>query len=139
NFVIHPQFDEARPFHDDMAVASAAGKFGYINKSGQWTIKPQYRAAGDFSNAFAPLVTEKGYRYIDKRGAEILVIDCDEALPFVSGIADVRVGQLWGMIDKTEHFVHKPQFARVYRAQGDFIYIENPDGLRGFMNRAGKI
>lgn len=42
-------------FHDDLAVAldSATQLYGYINRSGQWEIKPAYASATDFSEGMA--------------------------------------------------------------------------------------
>lgn len=139
NFAIEPQFDEARPFSEELAVVKLEGKFGYINKTGQWAAKPRFQAAGDFSEGLAPVNTEKGVHFIDKHGTEILKINCDEARPFESGLAAVRVGRLWGIIDKGGRFLHKPQFTHIHPDDSDFLYIHNADGLRGLMNRQGKI
>ena len=136
---IEPQFDEARPFSEQLAVTSQASKFGYINKSGQWAIKPSFLTAGDFSEGLAPVTTEKGVRFIDKQGTEILKLNYDEAQSFHSGLAAVRFGKLWGYINKTGQYVHQPQFARIYDPGGEFLSIENAVGLRGLMNREGRI
>ncbi len=136
---IEPKFGEARPFSQGLAAVKIADKFGYIDKTGRFVIEPRFKSAGEFSEGLAPVVSDTGVQFIDKHGKEILKIECDEALPFDSGIAAVRVGKLWGFIDKAGHYVHKPQFARIYRpGRGDYD-IENPDGLRGLMNPKGTI
>ena len=139
NIAIEPKFGEARPFSEGIAAVKLADLFGYIDKTGRFAIEPGFQTAGEFSDGLAPVVSDTGVRFIDKHGTEILKIECDEALPFDSGIAAIRVGKLWGFIDKGGKYIHNPQFARIYRPDRGYYYIETPDGLRGLMNPEGRI
>ena len=47
-------------------------KFGYIDKTGKWVIKPIYDDAKDFINGVAIVKTNRGYGAINKSG-EIVV------------------------------------------------------------------
>ena len=50
-FVIEPQFVEARGFVNEVAVVCTANnKWGYIDKKGKYIIKPQFVYASDFYN-----------------------------------------------------------------------------------------
>ena len=66
--VIPAQFDQAGEFSDGMARARIAGRFGYIDKSGKFTINPQFDQAGDFEHGLAPVWLGDRQGYINKDG-----------------------------------------------------------------------
>ena len=60
-------------FSEGMAeAADTAGKWGYLNGEGAWTIEPEYTWCGPFLGGAACAVTESGAGLIDKSGAWIV-------------------------------------------------------------------
>lgn len=57
HYVIHPQFDAARSFHEGLAAVEIGGKWGYINRYGTYVINPQFDRAGSFTDDMAPVWT----------------------------------------------------------------------------------
>ena len=48
-------FQQARPFSQGRAAVLEQGKWGYINKKGDFVLKPIYLEAGSFHNGLAPV------------------------------------------------------------------------------------
>ena len=83
------------------AVESKEGKWGFIGKSGEVVIKPQFQYAGNFSEGLA-LVESQGKRgFIDKTGRMIIEPQYDLACEFSEGISVVERGGKLLLIDKT--------------------------------------
>ena len=90
------------------------GKCGYIDKTGEFVIEPQFDDADDFSEGLA------GVRVGDVRGE----------------VGWLKKGK-YGFIDKTGKFVIEPQFDDVDQFIGGVARVEK-DGEWGYVNKAGK-
>jgi len=84
-------------------------KIGYLNTKGEWSIKPQFDEARDFSEGLAA-VNEGGkchmggkWGYIDKDGSVVIPFRYDFAWQFKNGHACVKEGEQWKRIDKNEN------------------------------------
>jgi hypothetical protein len=55
-------------FSEGLANVRVNGLWGYIDKSGAFSIKPQFDSARRFSNGLALVQIKKEYVYIDKGG-----------------------------------------------------------------------
>jgi hypothetical protein len=122
-------------FADGLARIKVHGKFGYIDHTGNFVIKPELPDGIDFSDGMARVVTEgpcgyfpdglcggmnpqlvdgggEGRRckftYIDKAGKVITAARFDYARDFSEGLAPVKIGNQWGFIDKTGALVVTP-------------------------------
>jgi len=49
NWVVKPQFESARDFHNGYAAVRSDGGWGIIDKAGNWVIKPLYDRIKDVS------------------------------------------------------------------------------------------
>jgi len=85
-------------------------KWGYIDKTGQIVIKPQFDNAENFSEGLARVKVGDKYGYIDKTGQIVIKPQFDRAGNFSEGLAEVKVGDKYGYIDKTGQVVITPQF-----------------------------
>ena len=89
-------------------------KYGYINKTGQIVINPQFGYVFGFSEGLAPvrIGNESGSKwgYIDKSGMYVINPQFDGiSRPFSHGLAMVDIGNTWGYIDKSGKYVWTPQ------------------------------
>uniref|UniRef100_A0A7C6ED69 WG repeat-containing protein n=1 Tax=candidate division WOR-3 bacterium TaxID=2052148 RepID=A0A7C6ED69_UNCW3 len=93
---------------------------GYVDRTGNIAIKPQFDDGGQFSQGVAAVnvgakVDEKSgaliggkWGFIDKTGVFLIEPKYDYAGKFSEGLAGVEIRGKWGYIDKTGKYVWKP-------------------------------
>src|SRR5262245_7503339 len=59
DLVIATQFEQAKPFSEELAAVQTGGKWGFIDKAGRVVIEPQYKDVNSFSEGLAVVVKEK--------------------------------------------------------------------------------
>ncbi|MFN2596364.1 MAG: WG repeat-containing protein [Pyrinomonadaceae bacterium] len=141
---IAPQFDDASRFSEGLAsvcyeiakpkteeerveLLPGGGdtnkRCGYVNKSGEVVIAPQYNEAGDFSEGLAAVrVGRRGnvigsedeqtgkWGYIDRAGGVVMPLQFQNAHDFAEGLAPVKIGAKWGYVDAGGKTVIPPRF-----------------------------
>jgi hypothetical protein len=87
------------------AVLGGCGKGGYLNRRGEWAIKPQFDQVRDFSEGLAA-VNSGGkcnaggkWGYIDKDAQTVIPFRFDFAGQFKAGLACVKEGHQWKLVD----------------------------------------
>ena len=120
----NPQVWGACELSEGLACVTS-GKWGFIDTSGKFVIKPQFDEVSYFREGLASVTVwdkSKASRhkqgYIDKTGNVIIKPQFDVAQPFSEGLAAVgmKVGDdyQFGFIDKTGAMLIKPQFEWTY-------------------------
>lgn len=104
----HTPFDFRAPH-----AANKDRKFGYINKSGEMVIPPQFDRAMSFCEGLGRVGIGDKQGYIDETGKIVIPLQFAEAYPFREGLAGARIDEKFGYIDKTGAFVIQPQFDHV--------------------------
>jgi hypothetical protein len=114
-------------------------RYGYIDKSGKFIIKPTYKHGFNFSEGLASVLIGLKYGYIDKSGSvSIAAQTYILGSSFSDGLATIAIGDKWGFIDTTGKIAIRPQFDWA----GDFsegrasIKIS---GKFGFIDKTGQI
>lgn len=104
--------------------ASPAGEDtgrGYIDKTGEFAIEPQFDYAARFSEGLAYVYDGAQYGYINTSGEYVIEPQFDDASDFHNGLARVGVGtgeaMLYGYINTDGEYVIEPQFLYA----GDFL------------------
>lgn len=122
-------------------------KWGYIDRAGNWAIKPKFDRASTFNSGLAHVSNGQTGGYIDKAGRWILrptqgVGDFSEGL----APAQEEVTGKWGFIDIHGEYAIKPQFDDVYGFSEGLACIAkktspSPDSDRryGYINHQGRI
>lgn len=110
DFIIKPQFIEAKDFKEGMAAVKQNGRWGFINKKGQLIVRPKYSDVYDFSGGLARICSRNKYGFIDKSGKEVIPPVYESAGDFHEGLAAISKDGLWGYIDQTGNLIIKPQF-----------------------------
>jgi len=84
------------------------GKFGYIDRSGQFLIPPQFDAAYPFHDGLARIAAASRFGYIDSKGAFVIQPVFKKATDFHEGFAaavqESRGQTVVGFIDNTGQF-----------------------------------
>ena len=74
-----------------MPLRNHEGRWGFVDKSFQWVIRPKYEWAAEFSEGLAAIESDRKYGYVDKNGTEIIPPKYDLVWAFSDGLARVRV------------------------------------------------
>lgn len=113
--VIPPQFDDAREFHEGLALVTAGKKKQFIDTSGRVVIDAtKYDVVNDFSEGVAAvnigqtrianigLIGQPGkWGYMDKTGKLVIPMEFTHAEDFSEGLAAAGSGDHLGFIDHT--------------------------------------
>ncbi len=75
------------------------GKYGFKNGT-NWTIKPKYEKAHDFSDGLAAVCMNGKWGYIDEYGETRIAFRYDDAKDFSNGLAAVSMNGKYAFIDK---------------------------------------
>lgn len=101
-----PQFDLIGEFSEELAPVKIRNRWGYIDRSGQLVIKPQFKWVDEFSKGVA--VAGRGkVGFIDRTGRFVIKPQFANARSFSEGLALVKNKKSgdWGYIDKAGKLV----------------------------------
>jgi hypothetical protein len=90
--------------------AVTGGRWGFVNKSGETVINPQFERAQPFSEGLAGVRTGGRWGFIGENGKFSINPQFDAVKNFVEGMAPVQLGRRWGFINPAGKFVINPQF-----------------------------
>lgn len=127
-------------FSQKLALANEDGKYGYINKEGNWQIQPKFKVAKNFSDDLAE-ATENGksWGFINRKGEWVIEPQFDKTKAFNSGIAVVLKDKQWFYINtKGEKVLSDVQTDKVYDFKNGFALIRS-DKKIGFINTKGEV
>lgn len=99
--------EEVKPIEDSDEMVF---RYGFVDKSGNFIIKPQFESSGDFHEGLASAKINKKYGYIDKSGKVVIEPKFDKASDFSDGVARVNIDGQAGFIDKTGAYIIPPKF-----------------------------
>ena len=97
-------------FKDGITCIAKDGKWGFIDKRGEFIIAPVYESARNFSDGFAPVKKEGKWGFINKEGKFVIEPSFESVFPFQESIAAVQIDGKWGFIDKTGKVIIKPVY-----------------------------
>ncbi len=132
---------QVNQFSDGLAVFTRYDdgiSYGAVNTSGKIVIAPQQYELRDFSNGKAACKNGDTYKwgFMDKSGKIVINFQFDEIQPFdANGLACVRLGDNWGVINGKGEYVINPRFAGI-RADGDWFMIYE-SGKVGWCDKKG--
>lgn len=103
-------FDYAGDFSEGLAVVKVGDQFGYVDRKGNFAIKPQFDWAGGFSEGLAIARIKKLPKlgYIDKTGNMVIPTQFNTVTAFSHGLAIAELEHHWGYIDRAGRFVWGP-------------------------------
>jgi hypothetical protein len=114
------------------------GKYGYINKSGNMVIQPQFFSVSSFYNGVAEFgESDDAFGLIDKTGKKIVPAKYNSILQLDDGNFVVEKENKYGVIDKKGVSILPIKFDKIYRFQQNLFVIEN--GESKIINTKGKV
>lgn len=159
--VIEPRFDAAGVFFDGLAAveigrrkesyrsrtitgaykeqfSTIPGKWGYINKQGDFVIEPRYEGALAFSEQRAGVKLDGKWGFINKSGALVVNPVFEQAQRHFNGLACVVLEGKTGYVDRDGKMVIPPRFSSG-RPFADWLAAVEIDGAWGYIDRTGTI
>ena len=130
NVVIFPQYEWTDYSYEKIARAVYQGKTGFLDKIGNWSIKPKYPYADRFAESRAVVGNNEKPRkfgYIDKSDRLFVPMKLDGALRFKDKLAGVQVGDKCGFINVAGRVQIKLQFARVRSFHENLAMVQTLD------------
>ena len=103
-------------FYEGLANVELFLKWGYIDRTGKFVIKPKFDYAGHFSEGLGEVIVGQKWGYIDNIGNYVINPQFDFARPFSDGFATVWAGGKCGYINKAGEYV----IERKFDTAGDF-------------------
>lgn len=135
---------EVKLFSDGLAAFSVADttsltgvKWGFVDKSGNQEINPQFQIVGKFKEGKCAVANKEGkWGYIDNSGKIVINYQFDNASEFVNGKAVVSLNNKAGIIDEKGTYIINPQFNGA-KVDGD-NYIVAQDRKIGWCDKDAK-
>jgi len=123
-------------FKEEMlAVRNKDGLYGFVSDDGALAIPLQFQSVTSFNDGVAKVSVNNKTFYIDKTGKQVdhnepneIIKPLDETPIFHEGLAVLKQGNLWGVIDENNKIVIDFKFQkRFLRTAGDkgFFFSEN--------------
>ncbi len=116
--------------------AKKYGKWGFINRNGDWIIPNQFEEAFYFSEGLAAVKDFGDWGYINRLGEWVIQPEFRDAKPFREGLACVMVNNQWGYINKKGDWHFEPKQSMVSSFSDGKAIIRDDDGFV-FINRDG--
>ncbi len=110
-------FNFSQLFANELYSLKNVTKYGYIDKSGSWVIKPQFDMASSFSTSdnIAAVELNNKCGYINKSGEWVIKPKFKTCNVFSNGFAIVRVKKRqWRYIDKSGRIITIPKSTNVH-------------------------
>ncbi|OMP31431.1 WG repeat-containing protein [Mangrovimonas sp. DI 80] len=124
----------------DLALANQDGKFGYITKTGDWQIKPQFKIAKNFSGDLAEAMTDdKKWGFINRKGEWAIQPMFEKTKAFDSGVAIVLKDNQWIYINTDgEQILKDVTTDKLYDFEEGYAIVRQGDKV-GFINAKGEV
>lgn len=136
--VIPFQFYAVLPFKEGLALTvTSEKKVGYINKKGEWKIKPVYDDGSSFYGGFARVFIDNKFGVIDTTGKDVLPVKCSSFRTYEDGTEIYQYNGKYGFI-KMEHIITQPIYDYVW-GFSEGLAATWLNGKCGFINRTGEV
>ena len=137
---IEAKFDDWQLFaKNGLASVKLDGKWGFIDKNGDFVIKPIYeKTKGFYKDGFAAVKIDNKWGLIDSKGVWIMKPQYDDFDSYLDGMGCVEINKKWGYINKNGDVIIKPQFD-----EADPYFLGRARVLKGkkygFINKKGEL
>ena len=142
NFLTEHIWDEVSGFYCGLSMVKKDGKVGFVNEAGEIAIPPVYDGAWSFSEDMTLVRLGSERFWIDAQGNRLFDWNWARGTRMHNGYAMVITADgLHGVIDKQGNQIIPCEWDEM--EQYPFVWSEiisvEKDGLRGFLNKQGKL
>lgn len=133
--------ENVRLFSNDLAafskVDSTSTIWGFVDKSGNQVINPQFTEVGSFNEDKCAVRNKEGkWGFIDKSGKIIINFQFDDVQKFNDDKAIVYLDDKAGVIDEDGKYIINPQFKFIYQDHDNYLIYQ--DEKAGWCDKDGK-
>lgn len=116
------------------------GKFGFIDRSGHWFIKPQFDSVSNFWNGYASVFKDDKEGIINTWGKLVIKCEYDFIGLFENDLALVRIGDSINYIGTTGKLISETNFYDGEDFSEGLAAVQfEEDGKWGYLNTRGEI
>lgn len=109
--LFEPKFDDIEKFKDNIAIVKDNKKYGFIDNTGKVLSEPIFDEIEKFTtDGIAIIKNNKKSGLIKNNGTVLLDPKFDDIESFSGDVANVKNGNLWGLIDKTGKVIFDAEF-----------------------------
>ena len=145
DLIIPFQYDAAEDFIDGIAKAGliegSNSLYGFIDRNGQWLIRPSYQRAGIFSEGLCAVQKDDMYGFINSSGEVIIPFQFEDAGNFHEGLAAVKINGWTGFINQTGNVEIEPKYICSVSHPvfvGGMAPVFGADEKTGYINKEGE-
>lgn len=146
-WIIPPRYDWSSSFSEGLAPVSTNGTCGYVDKTGQLTLIPPFKAKendcaavwGSFDNGISRWMVGDKYGYINTRGELVIQPEFDLTFNFSEGLAFVEKDHKYGFIDQTGKLAIEPQFYFAKDFHNGLAKVGLTQWIWGYVDKTGQI
>jgi hypothetical protein len=124
--------------YGDGLIPARQGDVGYIDKSGEWVILPQFQQAHEFKDGLAKAKTDDKWGMINKKGEWVIPPEFGTIYSFIGNITSAEKNGKWGIIDKSGSTVLDFTFDKLANfVKEDGVTIAGIGDLYGLIDISG--
>ncbi|MFD2445117.1 WG repeat-containing protein [Bacillus sp. CGMCC 1.16607] len=144
NFVSPLKYEDAQDFQaNGLAAVKMNGKYGLINRFGQFIVWPRYDSINPFSEGRAVVMDGKGFKVLNRWGKELTKKTYSFIGNYQNGMAmfagkNTENQYLYGFLNKQGKEVIPLQFESVTNFNDGKAVAKRPDGKFELINQKGK-
>jgi hypothetical protein len=117
---VPPEYDQALPFSESLAVVGKRRGYGYIygyiDTAGRTAVPLRYDEAKPFSEGLAAVAIDDAWSFIDSTGRTVAAGPFEDAHPFFAGLAAIQIGGKWGFVDHSGAPAIAPRFDELHES-----------------------
>ncbi len=132
-----PNVDKILPGNEGLYGAIIDGKYGFLDKGGNWIVEPAFEDVRKFYEGIAAVKNNGRWFFVKSDGKLIGTGDFDHVTDFVRGIAIVKRNGKHNLIDKGGLLLLENDYDRISKGVDAYFISEN-QGLFGLVAPDGK-
>lgn len=115
------------------------GKWGFVDKEGEYVIAAEYDDMYPFDESgLAAVCLDSKWGYIDTTGELVIELSFDDAYAFEGkDYAVVGVDGEYGLIDKSGNYIVEPTFDMISETDIEGLFMISEDGFYGVIDKDG--
>lgn len=127
-------------FAEGMLPIAEDGKWGFVDKEGNWVIEPAFDYALSFSEELASVkdVKTRKWGFVDKEGKWIINAEFEAVGSFEEGIAPAKLDGKWGFIDEEGNWVIKNSYLNVSYFSDKIAIVQDVNENWGTIDEDGE-